>query len=172
MKFVNVFNNKKGIILLMVFTVVGIVLIFSQYFGYYQLSDDYALDMVTYYSKADFFNNLESLSESSRVSYQMIHLADYLFMFGFYQLLGIVIYRLSKKYSNLGYIVFLPYIALGCDFIENIMVDIHLIIYPSQIEFFGYIAGYSTFMKFSFLYITLICISILGIHKLMKKFLK
>mgnify|MGYP007094912103 CR=1 FL=1 len=96
MKFIEKLDNNKVIICLLTFTIVGITLIFSQYFGLFPLADEYALDMLNYYSKSQFFSTIALLDQSSRTSYLMIHLADYLFMIGFYQLIGIGLYRIIK----------------------------------------------------------------------------
>lgn len=158
-------NNKKVIILLFLFMFIGITLIFTQYFGLFPLNDEYALDMLNYYSKTLFFNSIESMDQPSRLSYFMIHLGDYLFMFGFYQLLGLAIFKLINRKSKLIYLATIPYFAFLFDFLENIIMDIHLAIYPNQIEVFGYVAGISTFMKFISMYVSLLLILLLFIYK-------
>ncbi len=165
MKFIDKLNNKKTVIVLIILMMIGISLIFTQYFGLFPLDDDYALDMLNYYSKTKFFNNLESMNQSSRISYFMIHLGDYIFMFGFYQLLGVFLYRLINIKSRLRYLTIIPYLAFLFDFLENILMDIHLAIFPNQIDFLGYIAGISTFLKFTTLYLSLILIVLVIIYR-------
>lgn len=172
MKLMDKLNNKKTIILLFMFMIVGITLIFTQYFGLFPLEDKYALDMLNYYSKTQFFNNIESMNQSSRLSYFMIHVGDYIFMFGFYQLLGIVIYKLIISNPKLIYLAFIPYVAFLFDFLENFIMDIHLAIYPNQIEILGYIPGVFTLLKFTTLYLSIILIVFGFVYKVIIKYRK
>lgn len=165
MNFIQRLSKKKSVIILMIISVIGMLLIFTQYFGVFPLEDKYALDMLNYYTKTQFFNNLELMDESSRVSYIMIHIGDYLFMTGFYQLLAVAIYKLLQKPSKLAYVFFVPYLAFFFDFMENLMMDIHIIIYPAQIVVFGSIAGVSTFLKFMSLYLSMLIIIVSIIYK-------
>lgn len=156
-------SKKKSVLILILLTIIGIVLIFTQYFGLFPLEDQYALDMLNYYSKTQFFDNIEAMDKSNRLSYFMIHIGDYLFMTGFYQLLAVAIYKILHNNSKIVYLILVPYLAFIFDFLENLMMDIHLMLYPKQIDIFGYIAGVSTFIKFTTLYssITIIVLAII-----------
>lgn len=172
MKLLDKINNKNTIIILLIFMIVGITLIFTQYFGFFPLDEKYALDMLNYYNKTQFFNNIVSMDSSSRLSYFMIHVGDYLYMFGFYQLLGVIIYKLIKDKSILIYLVIFPYLAFLFDLLENIIMDIHLAIYPNQIQILGYIPGVCTFLKFTTLYLSITILVVGLIYKLINKYRK
>ena len=165
-------NNRKMAIGFAVAMLLGVTLIFSQYFGAFPLSDEYALDMLMYYSKERFFDTLNLLDSVSRTSYLMIHLADYIFMFGFYQLIALGLYKLTVTLDKLKPIVLIPYLAFLGDFLENIIMDLHLLIYPSQINLLGYLAGVVTFVKFSSMYLALALLIVLTFYRLIQGMMK
>lgn len=147
---------------------VGIILIFTQYFGAITLADDKALDMLFNYDKATFYNILHLLDESDRLAYKLIHLADYIFILGVYPLISIGFSRLIRKDHKIRILVLLPLVAGLFDFLENLMMDIHLYAYPSEIQFLGSLAGIFTTIKFICLYASIILIAIFGVLRILK----
>lgn len=161
-------SNKRTIIILLTFTLIGALLIFSQYFGITPLADEKALDPLYYYDSTKFYEILHSLSVNDRTSYKLIHLADYIFMFGFYPLITFGLSFVLKGMVNFRFVILLPLLSLFCDFFENLIMDLHLYFYPSEIHILGGIAGYLTALKFGSLFLSVIIFIIFFIVKTFK----
>ena len=146
MKKINNFLKNLNVYILIALTIVGITLIFTQYFGRFFLDEKYALDMLYYYNQSDFFGSLTAMDAASRLSYLMIHIADYVFMLGIYPLMGLI---LARSFEKPLWIPAIPLFAFLFDFLENILFDFHLVFYPAQVPFFGSLAGVCTPLKFA-----------------------
>jgi len=141
---------------------------FTQGFGLFPLADDKALDIKNFYDLKIFNDVLDSLTKTDRANYLVIHVFDYLFMISFYPLLSLIFTYIYQKDSPWSLLVGFPLLALLCDFLENISMDIHLVFYPTKIEFIGYIAGIFTFLKFAFLYVSIVAIIVSVIYIVIK----
>ena len=172
MNFVYKYNTKQYFLSPILLMLVGIVLIFTQYFGAVTLADELALDMVYHYDKTTFFNILHLLSESDILAYKLIHLADYIFILGFYPLISMGLSKLISKTNKISILVLLPFVAGIFDILENISMDIHLYAYPFEISFLGSIAGIFTAIKFTCLYSSFIFLLIMGVYNIIKYFKK
>jgi len=111
--------------------------------------------MLYYYKQSDFFNSLLSMDAASRLSYLMIHIADYIFMLGIYPLMGLI---LARRFTKAVWIPIIPLLAFAFDFLENILFDFHLIFYPAQVRFFGTIAGICTPLKFAAFFASIVLV--------------
>ena len=152
MKKINNFLKNLNVYVHIVLTLVGITFIFTQYFGRFPLDEKYALDMLYYYKQSDFMGSLLSMDAASRLSYLMIHIADYVFMLGIYPLMGLI---LARSFKKVVWLPVIPLFAFVFDFLENILFDFHLVFYPAQVPFFGTIAGICTPLKFAMFFASL-----------------
>ncbi|MBN2879304.1 MAG: hypothetical protein JXN65_06685 [Clostridia bacterium] len=143
---INHFLKKLNVWILIVLALTGIILIFTQYFGRFPLDEKYAMDTQYFYTKAEFFGSLSAMDAASRLSYLMIHIADYIFMLGIYPLMGLIV---ARSFAKPMWMPIIPLLAFAFDFSENILFDLHLIIYPAQIGFLGTVAGICTPLKFA-----------------------
>ncbi len=150
----NYLKSLKAYILILL-SLTGIILIFTQYFGRFPLEEKYALDMMYYYNQSDFFGSLLAMDTYNRLSYLMIHIADYIFMIGIYPLMGLI---LARSFTKTAWMPIIPLFALVFDFFENILFDFHLIFYPTQVRIFGTIAGICTPLKFAAFLLSIILI--------------
>lgn len=148
---------------------VGIILIFTQYFGAVTLADDKALDMLFNYDKTTFYEILHLLDNSDRLAYKLIHIADYAFIIGVYPLISMGLSRSIEKTKKLRVLIVLPLIAGLFDFLENLMMDIHLYAYPKEIILLGSLSGSFTTLKFIFLYTSLLVLLFFGALKLLRR---
>jgi hypothetical protein len=141
-------NGLKWIILTGLLMFLGMLLIFTQYFGGVSLADEKALDMLFWYDQETFYTVLNSLSKTDRMAYKLIHIADYIFIIGLYPLLSIGISRNIKQINWVRYIVLIPLLAGVFDVLENIAMDVHLYLYPQQFYILGTCAGIFSTAKF------------------------
>ncbi len=162
-------NTKWYLIGALILALVGMLLIFTQYFGGVTLADDKALDMLFNYDKAKFYEILHLLDASDRLAYKLIHIADYVFICGVYPLISMAISKVIGKRKKIELLVLLPLIAGLFDVLENLMMDIHLYAYPSEIMFMGSLSGVFTTLKFSLLYVSILLLVGLWIFKLIWK---
>jgi len=102
--------------------------------------------MKLYYTKAEFFSSLSAMDAASRMSYLMIHIADYIFMLGVYPLMG---YIVARNFEKPSWVSLIPLLAFVFDLLENTIIDLHLLFYPAQAAFAGTIASISTPLKFA-----------------------
>lgn len=162
-------NTKKYIIITSLLALIGMVLIFTQYFGLVTLSDDKALDMLFTYNSSKFYNILHILTESDRLAYKLIHLADYIFIVGIYPLISLALSKVINMNKKKKVLIMVPLIAGLFDMLENIMMDIHLYFYSNEFLFLGNLSGVFTTIKFLSLYLSVIILVIFSVIKLVKK---
>jgi len=152
--------------------IVGIVLIFTQYFGLVYLADDKALDMLFSYNQSTFFSILHALTESDRIAYKLIHLGDYLFIFGIYPLIAMGLSRSISQSHWAKYFIYFPLVAGIFDILENLMMDIHLYAYPHEFPLFALFSGVFSTSKFLFLYGSVLFLGCTKIYDLYRKLQK
>lgn len=108
------------------------------------------LDTKIYYDLATFRSSIGILDSPMIAGYMTLHIIDYVFILSFYPLLAYFMYRIRGK---LDLFVSLPLIAMGFDFLENLLIDIAL--YHSVSDFFAGLSGYLTLFKFLFLFLAI-----------------
>lgn len=166
-------NTKIILIYLLLIAVFG-TLIMTKLFGLFEFNSDLSLDPLLYYSKDTFYNTLMLLGKDGRVGYLGTHIPDYFFMFFFHPIFSLLIaallISLKKTETKLyDFLIVFPLFALLFDFLENLFMDIHILIYPDEIQVLGSISGYVTMLKFIVINITLAIIISLCIIKLIQK---
>ncbi|XMB71660.1 hypothetical protein RJI07_06000 [Mycoplasmatota bacterium WC30] len=162
-------NTKWYLISATALMFVGVVLIFTQYFGAITLADDKALDMLFNYDKTTFYAILHLLDDSDRLAYKLIHISDYVFIIGVYPLISMSLSRFIEKTKKLRVLIVLPLIAGLFDILENIMMDSHLYAYPNEIMFMGSLSGIFTTIKFLCLYASVVLLLFFGLFKLIRR---
>ncbi|MBN2876253.1 MAG: hypothetical protein JXL85_01240 [Bacilli bacterium] len=108
------------------------------------------LDTKIYYDWTTFRNSIGMLDSFMISGYMTLHIIDYIFLLAFYPLLAYFMYRLRGKWDLF---VILPFIAMGFDFSENLLIDIAL--YHTVSDFIASLAGFLTLFKFLFLFLTI-----------------
>lgn len=159
------YNSKTNVIIAAAIALIGMTLIFTQYFGFLYLADEKALDVLHYYDQSMFYSVLNSLTASDIFAYKLIHLADYVFIIGLYPLVSFSLSKVIRRTSSMKYLVLLPLIAGDFDLLENLMMDIHLYFHPTEFMFLGSISGIFTAMKFLLLYISVLVLFVLCLKR-------
>ncbi len=149
-------NGRKNLLWFSIIALIGITLIYSRYFGLLSISNEKILDMLFFYNHSTFYETLNSLTDSEILAYKLIHIADYVFAIGFYPILIFLLTRtidINNKYRRM---ILLPLLAGLFDFLENIMMDIHLYLNLSSETILGSLSGIFTILKFGLLFISII----------------
>lgn len=151
-------SGKIVLILFLTSAFLGTLLVTSV-FGKLILDPSLTMDPLHYYNSETFFKNLEILGNEGRSSYLILHLIDYLFITQFYLFFVCSLNVLLRKASSnkgINLLCLLPILSGFSDFMENLLIDISILLYPKTIVILGDIAGVFTFMKFSSLYLVFI----------------
>lgn len=111
------------------------------------------LDAKLIYTANTFTTTINSYSDTQSLSYLMIHFVDYIFILTFYPALTMILTRINRMNSKL---LFVPILALFCDLLENIIIDVALM--QSIPRFLGSISGLLTSFKFIAIFVSVILI--------------
>lgn len=128
--------------------VVGMLLMYTNYFGLVDITVAFPqVDLLGFYSAERFFEGVNTVMiAGEKTPYLLLHLSDYIMIFGMDILLSLLLTKLLK-HNNWVFIV--PLFTMLFDYTENILFDLHLLIYPTQINFLGSLAGVFTILKFT-----------------------
>ena len=98
------------------------------------------------YTNAQFFKGVNVvISAGEKTQYLLLHLTDFIVIFGMDMLFSFTLIKLLKHNQ---WIFVMPLITMLFDYTENIVFDLHLLIYLTQIQCLGSIAGLFTVTKF------------------------
>lgn len=161
-------STWKRVLFLFIVSMVFATMIITMFFGRIQLDANATMDSLTSYTSEVFHNNLELQGDAGRAGYLRLHVIDYLFMSVFYLWLAMTMQLLINKVFATGkvrYLALIPFIALLCDFGENVMIDVSILMFPAQSQVMGAFAGYFTATKMMVINITLIFIVALVIAR-------
>jgi len=125
---------------------------------------EWMLDAQVFYDRIAFRNAIGMMDADMIRGYMTLHIIDYVFIFTFYPLLAYILFQQRQKKSIL---ILLPLIAMGFDFLENILIDIAMHI--TVPDFFATISGYLTLFKFIFIVISVSIIIYIAYIKRTKK---
>lgn len=149
-------NSKNSIIIFLIISLIAYVAMGTSLFGMiHGFGTDSMLDSTFFYTGSEFMSQLENLTQNEVSAYLYIHLVDYLFIISFYPALTFIYKKTLRTQSG---IFILPILAMLCDFVENIIIDIKLISDVPNI--LGSISGILTTLKFAFILITIILVII------------
>ena len=145
-------NRQKRLVFIFLFlTIIFYAIMGAQIFGMIgDFNRGYMLDLKFFYSGDVFTDTLNAMSSEQIQLYQNIHFFDYLFLLTFYPFLVFLNVSIYKKRSL---IILLPFVAMIFDFIENLLIDLHMSIGLSH--GFGVLAGISTMLKFTIILISI-----------------
>ena len=157
-------NKSKNFIVIFAFiTILTYTLMLTNIFGLISEFDrTYMLDLSIFYSGEAFIDNFSTITTQQIYYYQVIHIIDYVFILSFYPLLAIIITRIIKKHHY--YLFIIPLLSMIFDFIENIIIDLHM--HYNLSKTMGTISGISTLLKFNFIFISIILLITILIRKL------
>lgn len=103
----------------------------------------YMLDMEFFYTGDEFLIIFSSISAEQVTLYQTLHYIDYVFIFTFYPLYVLILEKYITKNRKF---ILLPLLAMLFDFLENLVIDIH--IHNGVSNFFAGLSGVFTLLKF------------------------
>ncbi|MCK8058216.1 MULTISPECIES: hypothetical protein [unclassified Fusibacter] len=161
-------STWKRALFLFIVSMLFATLIITMFFGRIQLDANATMDSLTSYTSEVFHNSLELQGEAGRTGYLQLHIIDYLFMSVFYLCMAMTLQLLIKKVfttDKVRYLALIPFIALLCDFGENVMIDVSIWMFPRQSQLMGVLAGYFTATKMMVINITLVVIAALVIAR-------
>ena len=167
-------TQGKNLLLIGVLAGLFAIFVMTEFYGRIFIIADKTLDPLYYYTKDTFYEYIKAQGPPGRRGYLLLHGLDYIFMVCLALFLSGCLYRLTRIFSkvNLEKIGYLPLCYWICDFTENLLIDISLIIYPSRLDVLGHLAGYFTLLKFTFLYIILLVLILLIFFNILVHFLK
>lgn len=167
-------TEGKKLLLIGVLTSLFAIFVITEFYGKIYIIAEKTLDPLYYYSKDTFYEYIKAQGPPGRRGYLILHGFDYIFMVFLALFLSGCLFRLTKIFTkiNLEKLGYLPLFYWICDFTENFMIDISLVIYPSRLAIFGHLAGYFTLLKFTFLYIILLVLILLIFFNILVYFLK
>ncbi|XMB72863.1 hypothetical protein RJI07_02880 [Mycoplasmatota bacterium WC30] len=163
--YINKYNTKYMIITLWAVCGFSYLLMGTKIFGLLSDFDSkYMLDLLLYYSGDKFLTTLADISVTQIDYYKLIHYIDYVFIMIFYPALACLLAKIIKVPNKLKFYILLPILAMICDFLENLIIDIHLSVGVSN--FFAGLSGILTLFKFIFIGITIVVTFVLILKKI------
>lgn len=133
--------------------------VINMLFGQLKLDGEATMDSQTYYTSETFYRYLDIQGESGRQSYLILHIFDYLYIICSSLFMAFAIALIEQSTVGLKRfraLIFLPLIGGLFDVLENVIVDLSIIVYPSRVPLVASVAGVFTVLKLVFLGLSII----------------
>ena len=119
-----------------------------------QIGVEESPDMLLFYGKEEFYSMLEAYGQSGRNLYVLLRWTFDLIwplVYGLFLLATIGYLAKDFQKNKQKKLLVSPLLAVGFDYLENILASIHMLIYPNRIEFLVPVLNLVSILKWGFL---------------------